>query len=254
MPSYPVVLLVRLAPAHWAEPRGSVSRVCRAWPSFPWPNPFPPPPPPRGLSALYAVSPALRRSTLSMWCISAVKRALAYPVVTACVPTSISQPTRGSKPVWAQMSRVLSRLAELSLAESLSSTASAAWLSALFGSFSGSLRIGPHFPSSFCSSVRDVLAYFPTPDVVCAADHCGSPSPRSDVFPCMPRGRQTSQGPSCNISLRCRRSIAFRTSRTPSRSAPSIAFCTSFRGSIPCLHVPLSTSPPTPRYEECAAV
>src|SRR5438552_16316444 len=58
--SYPVVLLDRLAPAHWANLAGSGSRVCRAWTSFPWPDPFPPPPPPRGCPLCSAASPVLR--------------------------------------------------------------------------------------------------------------------------------------------------------------------------------------------------
>src|SRR5437870_13741030 len=57
--SYPVVLLDRLAPAHWANLAGSGSRVCRAWTSFPWPDPFPPPPPPRGCPLCSAASPVL---------------------------------------------------------------------------------------------------------------------------------------------------------------------------------------------------
>ncbi len=57
---YPVAPLDRPAPAHSANRAGSVSRVCRAWPGFPWPDPFPPPPPPRGCPHCSAASPVLR--------------------------------------------------------------------------------------------------------------------------------------------------------------------------------------------------
>src|SRR2546422_530586 len=58
--SYPVVLLDRPAPAHWASLPDSASRACRAWASFPWPDPFPPPPPPRGCPRCSAASRVLR--------------------------------------------------------------------------------------------------------------------------------------------------------------------------------------------------
>src|SRR2546427_3980802 len=58
--SYPAVLLDRPAPARWANRAGSESRVCRAWPGFPWPDPFPPPPPLRGGPLCSAASPVLR--------------------------------------------------------------------------------------------------------------------------------------------------------------------------------------------------
>ena len=61
----PVVLLDRPAPAHWANRAGSVSRVCRAWTSFPWPDPFPPPPPLRCGPLCSAASPVLQTGPTS---------------------------------------------------------------------------------------------------------------------------------------------------------------------------------------------